>query len=63
MSKNSLEKQALNSSALLTPYFFVVNAAEWLLVLSNGVASSCVIARPTWKDWNAWENSSTVINL
>jgi hypothetical protein len=54
---------ALSSSLPLTPYLVVVSAAGWLLLLSNGTASSFVIDLPVWDDLNAVANSFTATNL
>ncbi|KAK7284170.1 hypothetical protein RJT34_18911 [Clitoria ternatea] len=47
MHRDSLDKQAFNSSHFPTPYFLVVKAAGWLLDLSNSVASSSPKLLPT----------------
>jgi hypothetical protein len=47
ISKNSLSMQAFNNYFLETPYFMVVKAAGWLLLLSNGTTSSSANLLPT----------------
>ena len=54
---------ALRSSLLLMPYFDVVRAAGWLLLLSKATASCLIISVPTWNDLNDSANSLTRMNL